>query len=197
MNNKPLEYRIKIGYYCFPVNSLGPGNRFVLWTKGCNRSCFRCASPNLQSTTGGVFYSTVELIELMKQSNCSGLTVSGGEPLIQAQSVFSLLQDVRIFLPEWDIILFTGFLFDEIDNNIRSKLSTLVDLLIDGPYIDSLNDDLGLRGSSNQKYYFFTERLQPFAKELESHPHPRRQLYLLSDEEMISVGIAPPREKYI
>lgn len=191
MPSQSISNKLNLGYYCYPVRTLGPVDRFAIWTKGCNRRCYRCASPDLQPTTGGTAYSISDLIALMMKSNCNGLTISGGEPLLQTQPLLELLQDVRKTLPRWDIILFTGFLFDEIELNIRSELMNLVDLLIDGPYIDELNDNVGLRGSSNQKLHFFTSRLSPVFSELNSSPRPPRQLFLLSYEEMISVGIAP------
>lgn len=181
---------INVGCYCYPVQSLGPGDRFVLWTQGCNRRCYRCASPELQPTTGGCFYSVKELVGIMQDSKCSGLTISGGEPLLQAFQIECLLQEVRSKLPIWDIILFTGFLFDQIEQGLRSRLVNLVDLLIDGPYEDVLNDGFGLRGSSNQKLHFFTPRFLPISKDLINSPRPKRQLFLLSDEKMMAVGIA-------
>lgn len=193
MLHVPKTDMINIGYYCYPIQSLGPGNRFVLWTQGCNRSCYRCASPNLQSLAGGEFYSVDALIKLMQKSNCRGLTISGGEPLLQAQPILSLLQKVRIVLPEWDIILFTGFLLEEIELDVRPQLVRLVDLLVDGPYVDSLNNGIGLRGSSNQNFHFFSQRLYSSSHEITSCPHPKRQLILLSDEEMLAVGIASPQ----
>ena len=193
MLHAPKTDMINIGYYYYPIQSLGPGSRFVLWTQGCNRSCYRCVSPNLQPVAGGNFYSADALIRLMQKSNCRGLTISGGEPLLQAQPILSLLQKVRIVLPEWDIILFTGFLLDEIELDVRSELVCLVDLLVDGPYIDSLNNGIGLRGSSNQNFHFFSQKLLGFSNEITSRPQPKRQLILLSDEEMLAVGIAPPQ----
>ncbi len=193
MLHVPKTDMINIGYYCYPIQSLGPGNRFVLWTQGCNRSCYRCASPNLQPVAGGELYSVDAIIKLMQNSNCRGLTISGGEPLLQTQPILALLQKVRIVLPEWDIILFTGFLLDEIALDVRSELVRLVDLLVDGPYIDSLNNGIGLRGSSNQNFHFFGQKLLGFFHEITNCPHPKRQLILLSDEEMLAVGISPPQ----
>ena len=43
-----------------------------------------------------------------------------------------------------------------------------IDLLIDGPYVERLNDEKGLRGSSNQHYNYITNRLLPYQNELEN-----------------------------
>lgn len=54
--------------------------------------------------------------------------------------------------------------------NLFSKEALLVlsmtDLLIDGQYVDKLNDGVGLRGSSNQRLHFQTDRLLPYKDEL-------------------------------
>ncbi len=40
------------------------------------------------------------------------------------------------------------------------ELLAQADVLIDGPYVASKDDGLGLRGSSNQKVHYLTERLR-------------------------------------
>lgn len=194
MEQKSLT--INIGYYCHPVHSLGPGERFVIWTQGCNRHCFRCASPELQSISNGKAIAIDELVNQMRQSQCTGLTVSGGEPLLQPQSLIRLLLNVRYNIPKWDIILFTGFMINQIEQVLRVQLNQLVDLLIDGPYVDNLNDGIGLRGSSNQKLHFLSPRLLPYKQHLETGPRTERQLILLSDNEMIAAGIQEPQLTY-
>ena len=45
-------------------------------------------------------------------------------------------------------------------NTIRKKCLEYIDVLIDGLYVDSLNSNVDLRGSSNQKFYFFSEKIK-------------------------------------
>ena len=58
------------------------------------------------------------------------------------------------------IILFTGFSRNEIrENPIRERCLNYIDVLIDGRYIDELKIDHSLRGSSNQEFYFFSNKI--------------------------------------
>ena len=58
------------------------------------------------------------------------------------------------------IILFTGFSRNEIrENPIREKCLSYIDVLIDGRYEKNLKVDFSLRGSSNQEFYFFSNKI--------------------------------------
>lgn len=54
-----------------------------------------------------------------------------------------------------DIVVYTGFTYDELNNKGQLERNTLklIDVLIDGLYLDELNDNRSIRGSSNQKIY--------------------------------------------
>jgi len=62
-------------------------------------------------------------------------------------------------------------------------------VLIDGPYIESLNEGIGLRGSQNQKFHFLTPRLRGFDFEGCSR---KIDLHLANDE-LHMIGI-PTRQ---
>jgi len=68
----------------------GPGVRFVVFLQGCNLRCGCCHNPDTWSFDGGTEYTAEELLE--KVLRCKdyfgaqgGITVSGGEPLLQPQ----------------------------------------------------------------------------------------------------------------
>ncbi len=70
----------------------GPGVRFVAFLKGCNLRCGYCHNPDTWEKTGGELYTPEALYE--KAARCreyfgesGGVTVSGGEPLLQAEFV--------------------------------------------------------------------------------------------------------------
>lgn len=170
--------------------ALGPGRRFAIWTQGCPRRCFRCASPELQPFGRGV----AEHVGILAGRICAtdgidGITISGGEPMLQAAALARLLGTVRRQRPELNVILFTGFTLDELAGEEQTELLGMVDLLIDGTYVDALNDNRGLRGSSNQSFHFLTPRLLPFKDEIAGGPR-RREMHVLSDNELFTIGIA-------
>ncbi|MBE6645411.1 MAG: pyruvate formate lyase-activating protein [Ruminococcaceae bacterium] len=68
----------------------GPGVRFVVFMQGCNLRCGCCHNPDTQSTSGGVLYTPAEILEKVTRyreyfGNDGGITLSGGEPLLQAE----------------------------------------------------------------------------------------------------------------
>ena len=73
----------------------GPGVRFVAFLQGCNLSCGFCHNPETQSINGGTEYTADSLIEKALRykeyfGRDGGITVSGGEPLLQADFVKEL-----------------------------------------------------------------------------------------------------------
>jgi len=146
------------GYGLSKVN--GPGNRFVLWTQGCSKGCKNCFNPETWTTDIFKELSPRQIFEVIKNFEVDGITISGGDPLEQEEELLELLFLLReIKLPK-GIILFTGFTLDEIKvNPIRERCLSYIDVLIDGRYIDSLKLDKSLRGSSNQEFYFFSDKI--------------------------------------
>lgn len=73
----------------------GPGIRFVVFTQGCTLRCGCCHNPDTWSVNGGSEYTVTELIDKIVRyksffGNDGGVTVSGGEPLMQAKFVKDL-----------------------------------------------------------------------------------------------------------
>jgi len=89
-----------------------------------------------------------------------------------------------------DVILFTGYLMEDLQSVQAKALLNYIDLLIDGEYYDELNDNRGLRGSSNQRLHFVTDRLLPWKDELLHSPR-NREMHLLGDHDLLTIGIAP------
>ena len=59
------------------------------------------------------------------------------------------------------IIVFSGYTKEQIEQHpVRKKCLEYMDVLIDGLYIDSLNSNIDLRGSENQKFYFFSNKIK-------------------------------------
>ena len=146
------------GYCLSRVN--GPGLRFVLWTQGCSKGCKNCFNPETWNNNIFKELSAKQIFELIKNFEVDGITISGGDPLEQENELLELLFLLKeIKLPK-GIILFTGFTFDEIKRNpIRERCLSYIDVLIDGRYIDELKIDNSLRGSSNQEFYFFSNKI--------------------------------------
>ena len=146
------------GYGLSKVN--GPGNRFVLWTQGCSKGCSECFNPETWSNNIYKEYSPLQLFELIKNFEVDGITISGGDPLEQEDELLELLMLLSSIRLSKGVILFTGFTRAEISSNIiREKCLQYIDVLIDGRYEKNLKVDFSLRGSSNQEFYFFSDKI--------------------------------------
>jgi len=146
------------GYCLSRVN--GPGNRFVLWTQGCSKGCKNCFNPETWSNEVYKEYSPIELFYIIQNFEVDGITISGGDPLEQENDLLELLFLLKeIKLPK-GIILFSGFTRAEISSSpIREACLKYIDVLIDGRYEENLKVDFSLRGSSNQEFYFFSNKI--------------------------------------
>jgi len=74
----------------------GPGVRVVAWTAGCNWRCRYCHNPDTWTTTNGMPVPIERAVDELRkyrrglQVMKGGLTVSGGEPLLQDRFVVRL-----------------------------------------------------------------------------------------------------------
>ena len=146
------------GYCLSKVN--GPGLRFVLWTQGCSKGCSECFNPETWSTNVYKELSPLQLFEIVKNFEVDGVTISGGDPLEQEDELLELLMLLSTMRLRKGVILFSGFTRAEISSNfIREQCLKYIDVLIDGRYEKNLKIDFSLRGSSNQEFYFFSNKI--------------------------------------
>jgi len=97
--------------------------------------------------------------DIIYTDDIDGVTISGGEPFLQARNLLRLIELVRS-QKNLGFILYSGYTLAELRkmNNHVNRLLESIDVLIDGEYIEELNDDKGLRGSSNQNVIFLSNR---------------------------------------
>jgi len=82
----------------------GPGIRFVIFLQGCNFKCLYCANPDTIEYGNGKEYICEDLVKIAVSQRPffgkkGGVTVSGGEPLMQAKGLirlFGLLKEEGI-----------------------------------------------------------------------------------------------------
>jgi anaerobic ribonucleoside-triphosphate reductase activating protein len=176
---------------CDATVALGPGTRFVVWVQGCPFDCKDCTSPYGRETKENILVDPADLAaRIVGNRRVGGITLSGGEPMLQSAALAAMLGAVAAERPELDVIVYTGFRIEELNGDGTKSLLALTDLLIDGRYVEELNDDIGIRGSSNQRFHYLTDRLKPYREEMERGP---RKLTLFphrtADGEMHFVGI--------
>lgn len=77
----------------------GPGIRFVVFMQGCPMRCKYCHNPDTWQISGGVRYTAEEValraLRYKSYIKNGGVTVSGGEPLMQIEFVFELFSILK------------------------------------------------------------------------------------------------------
>lgn len=140
----------------------GPGIRFVLFLQGCPMRCKYCHNPDTWEIRGGTVRSAEEVAaQICKYRRYfgekGGVTVSGGEPMLQAEFVcdlFALLKEEGIHT----CLDTSGVLYREGDET-QEKLLALTDLvLLDIKHIDA-EAHRALTGWSNESVLALARRL--------------------------------------
>ena len=134
----------------------GPGLRFTVFTQGCPHHCPGCHNPQTHDFNGGSWMDVDAIMDRFNEDPLlAGMTFSGGEPFCQPKPLAELARKVRA--GGKNIVAYSGYTFEALaemakkDPDIDALLS-MCDLLIDGPYVESLRDlDLLFRGSTNQR----------------------------------------------
>ncbi|TCO48021.1 4Fe-4S single cluster domain-containing protein [Actinocrispum wychmicini] len=139
---------------------LGPGTRYVLWVQGCPLSCAGCVSPQWIPFGGGRRVAVDDLAATIAATAADGLTLSGGEPFAQAGALARLVSRIRA-VRDLSVMCFTGYSLDHLASRggpAAVALLSLVDILVDGPYLARRHADLRWRGSANQRVHQLTDR---------------------------------------
>ncbi len=147
----------------------GPGIRFVVFLQGCPLRCQYCHNPDTW-TAGGTEYSAAEVANRVLRyknyfSNGGGVTVSGGEPLLQKEFVkelFTLLKAEGVHT----CLDTSGCTFEREKADEFLPLLNVTDLvLLDIKHIDE-NEHKKLTGKGNQNALAFAQFLSENGKKI-------------------------------
>ena len=191
-----IEHPIHPGYLNIAsiapyTRALGPGERGVVWVQGCPLSCRGCLAPEWIPFVPATLLTPEEILDQIEIDRITGLTFSGGEPMEQAAGLAKLARLARK-KKDLDLICFTGYRYERLlanpPNAGVAELLKEVDVLIDGPFVQSLAGSVGLRGSSNQRIIPLTSRLKDYALESEE----RKIEITIRHGELGFIGIPTP-----
>ena len=165
-----MKQTIRLADEAFKFDSYvdGPGKRTVFFPQGCLLHCHGCLASERWDPDGGEEWQIDQVARIIIDAGNPRITVSGGEPLLQANAVVELLRLLRFRDwgdAEFNAILYTGFIWE--DAIVMSwaipairHVFALVDTVVDGPYIEAADDDhLQWRGSRNQRPIMVAETL--------------------------------------
>lgn len=130
----------------------GPGLRTSIYFAGCAHACPGCHNPQTWDFASGENIAIEDVIKTVLY-NGFDVTFTGGDPFYQAEAIVPLAKTIRdAGLGIWS---YTGFTFEQLlasDDKDMHELLRLTDVLVDGPFVQSLRDTtLLFRGSANQR----------------------------------------------
>jgi anaerobic ribonucleoside-triphosphate reductase activating protein len=169
----------------------GPGARFVVWLQGCTLGCPGCFNPGTHDERGGREVAVDEIAaQLARESGIEGLSLSGGEPLQQAEGSAALLDAARAL--GLSTLAFSGYTLDEI-RELPHGAAVLdrLDVLIDGRYVAGERLATGLRGSANQRIQLLTTRY----KLADVEATPVAEIRIAPGGDIVLTGVNPLKLK--
>ena len=176
------------------TTALGPGRRAVVWFQGCALACPRCIAAEMNAAAPVATMSARELAAwCMGIAGIDGVTLSGGDPLDQPLAALAeLLEALRG--AGLHVMLYTGRTLAQLrPDALLARVLAAVDLLVDGPYIEALNDGSGWRGSRNQIIHRLSARAE---REAVAEPDRRRLEVTLEDGQIFMTGL-PAAERAV
>ena len=123
----------------------GIGISLEVWFQGCKFACPGCQNPDLQNLEGGQLIDTNEVLEHLNNYDgfYNSIVFLGGEPVLQPKALYAIAANCSI-----TSILYTGFLYEELPEDIRD----VMDFVIDGTYKQELQTS-GFPATSNQRIW--------------------------------------------
>lgn len=177
----------------YPVQVLGPGNRIGLWFCGCNRACKGCSNPELWVQREELEINVQDVVSLIQKITEShkvdGFTISGGEPFLQSDELLLLLSYLTPI--STDILIYTGYRLEELRELNSKAINGILDsatVIIDGAYVEDLNNDSVLRGSSNQQIHIMNPDYEDTYRQYLANTQNQIQNFITVDG-VVSVGI--------
>ena len=179
----------------------GNGIRCVLWVSGCDHNCEGCFNPQTHDPKSGIEFDKDALDEIHDALNaeyCAGLTLSGGDPLFK-DNLDTVLELCKMVKEEYHktVWMWTGSIFESLilDNSEiglkRKEILQYVDVLVDGPFIQSLaSKEYHWAGSTNQRVIKIPDTLKNLDTLKHTTPDFTKELieknivYLENDQEM-------------
>ncbi len=113
----------------------GPGVRFVVFMQGCNLRCGCCHNPDTWSLSDGTEFSPEEVVNKAKRfteyfGDDGGITVSGGEPLLQPE----FIKELFVLCKNYGINTCLDTSGSILNNNVKELLSVTDRVLLDIKY---------------------------------------------------------------
>ncbi|MCL6458596.1 MAG: pyruvate formate lyase-activating protein [Gorillibacterium sp.] len=146
----------------------GPGIRFVLFMQGCALQCQYCHNPDTWDLKGGRALSVKEMVDEIEpyivyyRRSKGGLTITGGEPTLQAQFVEEVFRECK---KRWNLhtaLDSNGFCEPE---NVAGLIEATDLVLLDLKHIDR-DKHIALTAQPNDRMLRFARYLSDIGKKV-------------------------------
>lgn len=169
----------------------GPGKRFCIWLQGCNLGCKNCINEQMLKFEVKNIISIKNLqkyiLESKEKYDLEGVTFLGGEPFLQANGLKYIAEFCQNI--ELSVMSFSGFKYEKLKQNIvdgSNELLAYLDILIDGPYIESFRDSSrNWVGSTNQTFYYLSNK---YDKRIETDKKYKNKIEINLNKNIISIN---------
>ena len=130
----------------------GPGMRTAIYAAGCTHHCPGCHNPQSWDIRAGEEMTTEDILRTILADPFADVTFTGGDPMIQPEGFAELARVIRERSRK-TIWCYTGYTYEALlTMPAQRELMQHIDVLVDGPFVQSLRDEqLRFRGSSNQR----------------------------------------------
>ena len=130
----------------------GPGMRTAIYAAGCTHHCPGCHNPQSWDIRAGEEMTTEDILRTILADPFADVTFTGGDPMIQPEGFTELARVIRERSRK-TIWCYTGYTYEALlTMPAQRELMQHIDVLVDGPFVQSLCDEqLRFRGSSNQR----------------------------------------------
>ncbi len=175
---------------------LGPGTRAVIWFRGCSLRCPGCMAEAMNNDETHEAWTPQALADrVCRLHGIEGITLSGGDPFDQPLESLTAFTEAVRHNSNLSIMAFTGRtlpqLQRQIPSTLRERLLANFDVLVDGPYVEELNDGSLWRGSSNQTIHFLTPRYAYLRPHVETSHNRGLEVSIRNGREVEFTGIPP------
>lgn len=191
-----MKQNLTVARFQEQTTVLGPGIRAVIWFHGCSFDCPGCIAAEMNKSKAYESLSPSELAErVVSCPNIEGVTLSGGDPFDQPLTLLNdFLQLLRTDARDLSVMCYTGRTLHQLtrtnDDVIKAVLAQC-DILVDGLYIENLNDGSKWRGSANQVVHFLTPRYTYYKSVVDTEAGNQIEMVLDPQMKLAVTGIPP------
>ena len=140
----------------------GPGRRFAIWTQGCHLRCKECCNQSYLPLVPREMIPALGLLpailEARDRHGIEGITLLGGEPMIQARGLSLLAHAVRA--NGLTVMMFTGYVLESSTQALPDGAHDLLaacDVVVDGPFVAARRERVrNWVGSTNQRFHYLS-----------------------------------------